>query len=84
VQLFHDVAIKETYESMEVVLNAIKYKRHFWHICANFNVVGLLMGCTEDLSNATAFYVYGAAVPQQNTMNSHNGQQRHLGCSIKN
>lgn len=44
VPLAYAVAMKETYESMEVILNLINYSEHKWYVCGDLKVVALLLG----------------------------------------
>ena len=36
--------MKETYETMEILIDHVKYREHKWLICGDFKVIGLLMG----------------------------------------
>jgi hypothetical protein len=40
----HSVHLKETYENMVILLNALKYEQYNWKICGDLKVIGLLMG----------------------------------------
>jgi hypothetical protein len=40
----HSVHLRESYEDMQVLLNALNYPVHKWQICGDFKVIGLLMG----------------------------------------
>ncbi|XP_076043843.1 uncharacterized protein LOC143026937 [Oratosquilla oratoria] len=40
----HSVHMKECYENMHVLLNAIKYTNYRWKICGDLKVIGMLMG----------------------------------------
>lgn len=44
VPLAHAVRMKETHDSMELILKSIKYSEHKWSICADLKVVALLLG----------------------------------------
>ena len=44
VPLLHATNMKETYESMQEILAALNYGKYCWNICADFKVIGLLMG----------------------------------------
>ncbi|GBO16541.1 hypothetical protein AVEN_150121-1 [Araneus ventricosus] len=44
VPVAHSVFMKETYESMEMLLTKIKYTEHKWAICGDLKVIGLLLG----------------------------------------
>ena len=40
----HSVHLKETYDSMVILLQAINYSKHQWHICGDLKIIGLLLG----------------------------------------
>lgn len=40
----HSVHLKESYDNMKVLLEAIDYKSHQWKICGDLKVIGMLMG----------------------------------------
>lgn len=44
IPLAHSVDWKESRESMENILNAIKYEEYEWNICCDLKVVSILMG----------------------------------------
>lgn len=44
VPLAHVVGLKETYESMQLILRAINYDNYNWKICVDLKVVALLLG----------------------------------------
>jgi hypothetical protein len=44
VPIAHAVRMKETYESMELILKLINYSNHNWNICGDLKVVALLLG----------------------------------------
>ena len=44
VPLAHAANMKETYESMKLLLQKIKYEEHKWNICGDLKVVALLLG----------------------------------------
>ncbi|GBN35087.1 Tau-tubulin kinase 1 [Araneus ventricosus] len=44
VPVAHSVFMKETYESMEMLLTKIKYTEHKWAICGDLKGIGLLLG----------------------------------------
>ena len=43
IPLAHAVDMKETYESMSLILNAISYDTYKWQICGDLKVIGLLL-----------------------------------------
>ena len=44
VPLAHVIGMKETYESMSLILKAVNYVAHLWSICGDLKVIGLLLG----------------------------------------
>lgn len=44
IPLAHSVVLKESYESMDIILRSIGYEKHKWHICADLKVIALLLG----------------------------------------
>lgn len=44
IPLAHAANMKETYESMKLVLDMIQYEKHLWHVCGDLKVIALLLG----------------------------------------
>lgn len=44
IPIAHTTTLKETYNSMKTILNAIQYDKFKWKICGDLKVVGLLLG----------------------------------------
>lgn len=44
IPIAHSVHLKESYENMNTVLEAIQYNIHQWNICGDLKVIGMLMG----------------------------------------
>ncbi|KRZ05510.1 hypothetical protein T11_3579 [Trichinella zimbabwensis] len=44
VPVVHSVALKETYENLEIILQKIKYEEHMWQVCGDFKVLCMLLG----------------------------------------
>jgi hypothetical protein len=44
VPIAHSVSLKETYESMQLLLNTIKYTEHNWMICGDLKIICFLLG----------------------------------------
>lgn len=40
----YSVHLKESYQNMKVLLEAIKYSSHKWNLCGDLKVIGMLMG----------------------------------------
>ena len=36
--------LKESYESIEIILNAIQYNKYKWSLCGDLKVIGILIG----------------------------------------
>ena len=50
------VDMKETYETMQIVLlKLIKYEEHRWSICGDFKVIGLLLGMQSGYTKHCCF-----------------------------
>jgi hypothetical protein len=44
IPLVHSTKLSESYETLKLVLETIKYHEHEWHICGDLKVIGLLLG----------------------------------------
>ena len=44
VSVVHSVHLKESYGSIEILLNDIQYSDYKWKICGDLKVIGILMG----------------------------------------
>ena len=44
IPIAHSVHLKESYDNMELLLEAIKYSEYQWSLCGDLKVIGLLMG----------------------------------------
>ena len=44
IPIAHSVHLKESYDNMELLLEAIKYSEYQWILCRDLKVIGLLMG----------------------------------------
>ena len=40
----HSVHLKESYQSTEILLNAIQYNEYRWYLCEDLKVIGIVMG----------------------------------------
>ena len=40
----HSVEMKESHESMDLLLSALNYQKHKWLICGDLKVVGIILG----------------------------------------
>ncbi|KAL4125789.1 hypothetical protein QTP88_010029 [Uroleucon formosanum] len=44
IPIAHSVHLKESYDNMKILLDAIKYNTYKWQICGDLKVIGMLMG----------------------------------------
>ena len=44
VSIAHSVHLKESYESIEILLDAIQYNEYKWYLCGDLKIIGILMG----------------------------------------
>jgi len=47
--------MKETYESMDLLLKAISYSKYGWNICGDLKVIGLLIGMQSGYTELCCF-----------------------------
>ena len=47
--------MKETYESMDLLLTAISYSKYGWKICGDLKVIGLLIGMQSGYTKFCCF-----------------------------
>ena len=47
--------LKESYESIEIVLNAIQYNKYKWSLCGDLKVIGILIGMQGGLTKHCCF-----------------------------
>ena len=45
--LAYSITMKETYDSMKSILQALNYPEHGWQICADLKVIGMVRGMHE-------------------------------------
>lgn len=55
IPLAHAVNMKETYESMALLLNLINYNQHNWKICSDLKVVAMLTGLQQGYTKYMCF-----------------------------
>ena len=55
VPVAHAVGMPETYETISLILKAIKYEEHLWKICADLKVIGLLLGLQSGFTKYCCF-----------------------------
>ena len=51
IPIAHSVHLKESYDNMELLLEAIKYSEYQWSLCGDLKVIGLLMGMQAGFTN---------------------------------
>lgn len=44
VPVAYGIKMKETYDTMQLILNSIQYNRHRWRLCADLKVIALISG----------------------------------------
>ena len=59
IPIAHSVHQKESYDNMELLLEAIKYRGYQWCLCGDLKVIGLLMGMQAGFTNTVVFSVSG-------------------------
>jgi hypothetical protein len=55
IPVVHAVEMKETYETMQILLQLIKYDEHRWNICGDLKVIGLLLGMQSGYTKHCCF-----------------------------
>ena len=55
IPIAHSVHLKESYDNMELLLEAIKYSEYQWILCGEFKVIGLLMGMQAGFTKYRCF-----------------------------
>jgi hypothetical protein len=55
IPLAHSVHLKESYQNMVILMNAIKYDTHNWKICGDLKVIGLLLGMQSGFTKYCCF-----------------------------
>ena len=66
--LAHATNMKESYESMKVLLGKIKYDEFNWKLCDHLKVVALLLECNSGTQNTAVYCVSGTAGTRRITM----------------
>ena len=55
IPIAHSVHLKESYDNMEFLLEAIKYSEYQWILCGDLKVIGLLMGMQAGFTKYCCF-----------------------------
>ena len=68
IPIAHSVQLKESYDNMELLLEAIKYSEYQWSLCGDLKVIGLLMGMQAGFTKCCCLLCLwdSRAVSQQN------------------
>ena len=66
IPLAHSTKLPESYETLKLVLEKIKYHEHEWQICSDLKVIGLLLDYKEATQNVPVSYSSGIAGPGTN------------------
>ena len=64
VPIAHSIHLKETYDNMKMLLEAICYNDYQWNICGDLKVIGMLMGIQPGF---TKFYCFLCLWDSRNT-----------------
>ena len=56
IPIAHSVHLKEPYDNMELLLEAIKYSEYQWSLCGDLKVIGLLMGMQASFTKYCYFF----------------------------
>ena len=71
----HYVHLKQSYESIEILLDAFQYNEYKWYLCGDLKNIGILMKMQGGFTKHCCFLYYGIVVLLQNTMLEKTGQQ---------
>ena len=55
IPIAHSVHLKESYDNMELLLEAIEYSEYQWSLCGDLKVIGLLMGMQAGFTKYCCF-----------------------------
>jgi hypothetical protein len=64
--LAHSTNLSESYETLNLALQKIKYHEYEWQICSDLKVIGLLLGQQKATQNIPVFYASGITRPRTN------------------
>ena len=56
VPIAHSVHLKESYESIKTLLDAIQYNENKWYLCGDLKIIGILMGMQGQFTKHCCFY----------------------------
>ena len=75
IPIAHSSQLKESYDSIEILLNAIHYSDYQWSLCGDLKVIGILMGLQGGFTKHCSCYVCGIVGPLHSTMKQKNGRK---------
>jgi hypothetical protein len=78
----HSTQLKETYDNVKKLLDAIDYKTYNWYVCGDFKKLDFYWVYKGDLLNIHAFCVCGIVGPQIITIKEQNGQNLRNYCQV--
>ena len=55
VPIAHSVHLKESYERIEILLDAIQYNEYKWYLCGDMKIIGILMGMQGEFTKHCGF-----------------------------
>jgi len=55
IPIAHSVHLKETYDKMKLLLEAIRYNVHQWNVCGDLKVIDMFMGRREGFAKFCCF-----------------------------
>ena len=59
IPVVHAVQLKESYETMKLLLDALQYPKYSWKICGGLKVTSLILGLQLDYTNICVFCACG-------------------------
>ncbi|KAL4131092.1 hypothetical protein QTP88_008441 [Uroleucon formosanum] len=63
IPIAHSVHLKESYDNMKILLDAIKYNTYKWQICGDLKVIGMLMGMQGGFTKYCCFLCIVQSIP---------------------
>ena len=59
IPIAHSVHLKELYDNMELLLEAVKYNQYQWNLCGDLKIIGLFMGMQAGFTKYCCFLSLG-------------------------
>lgn len=71
IPMAHTTEFKESYESVKLVLDKIKYQEHNWQICGDSKILSIILGQQAGFTKTPFFYICGIVEngPKKNLLN---------------